>query len=475
MAMHVCIESRLFRMGFSQFQVGRKCVGDRAAEQGLQTGSLFGAGLPQRRDIHALGQRSRHRVGVRAEREVVLGKRRACVTRGLLCVGQRGFRLLKLARQDGVVGAQVSDIGEGLIQAALILVAQTLARALLDRDIAAVAVEDRQAQVDLKARSVDVRRVARPVESHGQCGELAHDRRAIFLLLRLVTRLQCGLSRALSRRSIDSLDPLHSDARVPEEIRPLVDALNDLLRRLNDASQAQRIFVADAAHELRTPLAALKLQLQAARRNGTLQGDGQVLERLEGRLNRIIHLAHQLLTMAREDANRAASVAPMSLRRLAETSMSDLSLLAEARHIDLGLEAQGDASDDYAVLGDHHALGILLNNLIDNAIRHTPESGKVDVVLMRDERGVGLDVVDTGAGIAPEGPARVFDRFYRGAGAQGSGSGLGLAIASSIAARHRATLDVSNLSEAGGLSLRLRGLAPGSAAAPAELQVRTPT
>jgi two-component system, OmpR family, sensor kinase len=284
-----------------------------------------------------------------------------------------------------------------------------------------------------------------------------------------------GLSRALSRRSIDSLDPLHSDARVPEEIRPLVDALNDLLRRLNDASQAQRIFVADAAHELRTPLAALKLQLQAARRDGTLQGDGQVLERLEGRLNRIIHLAHQLLTMAREDANRAASVAPMSLRRLAETSVSDLSLLAEARHIDLGLEAQGDGSDDYAVLGDHHALGILLNNLIDNAIRHTPESGKVDVVLMRDERGVGLDVVDTGAGIAPEELARVFDRFYRGAGAQGSGSGLGLAIASSIAARHRATLDVSNLSEAGGLSLRLRGLAPGSAAAPAELQVRTPT
>jgi two-component system OmpR family sensor kinase len=284
------------------------------------------------------------------------------------------------------------------------------------------------------------------------------------------------LSRALSRRSIDTLAPLQSDARVPEEIRPLVDALNDLLRRLNDASQAQRIFVADAAHELRTPLAALKLQLQAARRDGTLQGDGQILERLEGRLNRIIHLAHQLLTMAREDANRAASVAPMSLRRLAETSVSDLSLLAEARHIDLGLEApQGDASDEYAVLGDQQALGILLNNLIDNAIRHTPEGGKVDVVLMRDERGVGLEVVDTGAGIAPKELARVFDRFYRGAGAQGSGSGLGLAIASSIAVRHRATLDVRNLSEAGGLSVRLSGLAPAVSLAPAELQSRTHT
>jgi two-component system OmpR family sensor kinase len=248
---------------------------------------------------------------------------------------------------------------------------------------------------------------------------------------------------------------------VPVEIRPLVDALNDLLRRLSDAAHAQRIFVADAAHELRTPLTALKLQLQAARRDGTLQGEGQTLERLEGRLNRIIHLAHQLLTMAREDANRAASVAPMSLRRLAETSVSDLSLLAEAKRIDLGLEApEGNASDDYAVFGDQQALGILLNNLIDNAIRHTPEGGKVDVVLMRDSRGVGLEVVDTGAGIPPDELARVFDRFYRGAGAQGSGSGLGLAIASSIAVRHRATLDVRNLSEAGGLSVRLSGLAP---------------
>ena len=270
-----------------------------------------------------------------------------------------------------------------------------------------------------------------------------------------------GLSRALSRRSIDSLEPLQADGRVPVEIRPLVDALNDLLRRLSDASQAQRIFVADAAHELRTPLTALKLQLQAARRDGTLQGESQTLERLEGRLNRIIHLAHQLLTMAREDANRAASIAPMSLRRLAERSVGDLSLLAEAKRIDLGLEERiGNASDDYLVLGDEHALGILLNNLVDNAIRHTPEGGKVDVILIRDAQGVGLEVVDTGTGIAPDELERVFDRFYRGAGAQGPGSGLGLAIASSIAGRHGATLDVRNRGEGSGLIVRVGALAP---------------
>jgi two-component system OmpR family sensor kinase len=254
---------------------------------------------------------------------------------------------------------------------------------------------------------------------------------------------------------------LQAGAGVPVEIRPLVDALNDLLRRLNDASQAQRIFVADAAHELRTPLTALKLQLQVARRDGALQGDGQTLERLEGRLNRIIHLAHQLLAMAREDANRAASMTPVSLRRLAERSVSDLSLLAEAKHIDLGLEERTrDRSDDYVVMGDEHALGILLNNLVDNAIRHTPEGGKVDVILARDTQGVGVEVIDTGTGIAPDELDRVFDRFYRGTGAQGSGSGLGLAIASSIAGRHGATLNVSNRDD-GGLIVSVAALTPG--------------
>jgi two-component system, OmpR family, sensor kinase len=268
----------------------------------------------------------------------------------------------------------------------------------------------------------------------------------------------------LARRSAHSLEPLAPDKRIPVEIRPLIDALNDLLRRLNDASLAQRTFVADAAHELRTPLAALKLQVQAARRDGTLRGEGQALERLEGRLNRIIHLAHQLLAMAREDANDTASMMPVSLRRLAETSVADLSLLAEAKRIDLGLETpQGDAGDAYDVLGDKHALGILLNNLIDNAIRYTPEGGKVDVILERNAQGVGLEVVDNGTGIAVEDLDRVFNRFYRGEASKGSGSGLGLAIASSVALRHRATLDLRNLGESGGLAVRLQGLMPAEA------------
>lgn len=270
------------------------------------------------------------------------------------------------------------------------------------------------------------------------------------------------LSASLESRSIDSLDPVVLKSPMPVEIRPLVDALNDLLERLNAASTAQRIFVADAAHELRTPLAALKLQLQAAKRDALENSDTRILERLEGRVNRIIHLAQQLLTMAREDARHDKSLTAVSLRRSAEQSVADLSLLAEAKEIDLGLDTQGIASvagsdDPCNVLGDEQALAILLNNLIDNAIRYTPRGGRVDVVIRRTSGTgeVSLEVVDTGTGIPENEIARVFDRFYRGSEVKEQGSGLGLAIASSIASRHGALLSATNRSDSTGLRIQL--------------------
>ena len=269
-----------------------------------------------------------------------------------------------------------------------------------------------------------------------------------------------GLSRALASREGESLDPVQLDQRVPTEIRPLVDALNDLLLRLAAASQAQRSFVADAAHELRTPLAALKLQMQAAVRDGSLAGSGDTLARLEGRLNRIIHLAQQLLTMAREDAERETAMAPVSLRRLCEMCVGDFSMLAETKAIDLGLElehATGPA-DPYTVIGDSHALAVLLNNLLDNAIRHTPRGGRVDVTLRREADSIALAVLDDGPGIPADEIGRVCDRFYRGAGAQGQGSGLGLAIASRVARRHRALFSLANRSHGQGLAVWTHGL-----------------
>jgi two-component system OmpR family sensor kinase len=269
-----------------------------------------------------------------------------------------------------------------------------------------------------------------------------------------------GISRALATRSFDSLEPLRLDARTPVEMKPLVDALNDLLHRLNVASQSQRTFVGDAAHELRSPLAALKLQLQAAERDGSLVGSKQTFERIEGRLNRLIHLVHQLLTMAREDAQRGAQFEPVSLRRICERAVGDFSMLAEARQIDLGLEfnPSRDSDDIYKVNAEPHGLEVLLNNLVDNAIRYTPRGGKVDVILRRDGDTISLCVSDSGPGVPDAERERVFDRFYRSAGNKEHGSGLGLAIALKIAQRHHATLSMDNNDSGPGLRVTLSGL-----------------
>ncbi|MCC8404834.1 two-component sensor histidine kinase [Paraburkholderia sp. MMS20-SJTN17] len=269
-----------------------------------------------------------------------------------------------------------------------------------------------------------------------------------------------GLSRGLATRSIDSLEPLRLDGTTPVEIRPLVEALNDLLQRLHTASQAQRTFIADAAHELRSPLAALKLQLQSASRDGSLTGEGQTLERLEQRVNRIIHLVQQLLTLAREDAQPVTSTVPVSLRRIGEQAVSDCSVLAELHEIDLGLECEHarTPNDAYMVLAEPHSISVLLGNLINNAIRHTPQGGRVDVVLRREGERVGLDVVDTGPGIPEAELERVFDRFYRGEESKGEGSGLGLAIVARIAERHQLELSLRNNVGAPGLRVSVTGL-----------------
>ncbi|KNH06599.1 Sensory histidine kinase QseC [Candidatus Burkholderia brachyanthoides] len=265
------------------------------------------------------------------------------------------------------------------------------------------------------------------------------------------------LSQSLAERSPSSLDPI-TLAPMPVELSPLVDALNGLLTRLNEASQAQRSFIADAAHELRTPLAALKLQIQGAVGNGSLRVDHATLAKIDGRINRLIHLAQQLLSMAREDAAREAAIAPMSLRTVCEARVSDFSLIAETKSIDLGLEqAQGD-HDAFTIMGDMHALAVLINNLLDNAIRHTPAGGRVDVTLHREKEGIALTVLDTGTGISASEIECVCDRFYRCVGTPGQGSGLGLAIALRIAQRHHASFEVKNRQDVSGLMVSVRGL-----------------
>lgn len=169
---------------------------------------------------------------------------------------------------------------------------------------------------------------------------------------------------------------------------------------------------------------------------------------------------HQLLTLAREEAQTSARFESVSLRRLCERVVADILLLAEAKQIDLGLECSPSAhpGDSLKVSVEPAGIEILLTNLLDNAIRYTPKGGKVDVFIKREGELVSVGVSDSGPGLPDEECERVFDRFYRSAGTKEQGSGLGLAIALKIAQRHHATLLMRNNVDRPGLNVTLSGL-----------------
>ncbi|MEP9321966.1 histidine kinase dimerization/phospho-acceptor domain-containing protein [Paraburkholderia phymatum] len=185
---------------------------------------------------------------------------------------------------------------------------------------------------------------------------------------------------------------------IPTEKAPLVNALNDLLSRLAKAVHAQRVFVADAAHELRTPLTALKLEIHVARNEIPGIGAGLLFQKLEERTNRAIHLVQQLLSLAREDSATSNGKSRASLARLASQVVADLSVFAEQKEIDVGLERAGiePRSDSLYVAGDEASLGSRLSNPVDNAIRYTPQGGRVDVRLISAVDTVDVEAVDTG-------------------------------------------------------------------------------
>jgi two-component system, OmpR family, sensor kinase len=245
-------------------------------------------------------------------------------------------------------------------------------------------------------------------------------------------------------RGAGTLAPI-PDADLPQEIQPLTHALNDLLARLDHALDAQRAFVADAAHELRTPLTALKLQIQLAERATDEAERKTAFGELKQGFERATHLVQQLLTMARHEpgagAGNAAPVRqPVELSALARTVLAELAPAADARHIDIGLQAELPVS----VSGDPDALRVLLNNLVENAVRYTPEGGKIDLAVQTDDGSASFTVQDSGPGIPEAELDRVFDRFYRVAGTRAPGSGLGLAIVRQIADAHGARVKLEN-------------------------------
>jgi len=240
----------------------------------------------------------------------------------------------------------------------------------------------------------------------------------------------------VQRRDVQSLSPLVS-ANLPLEIEPLVAELNRLLARLQLAFAAQRAFISDAAHELRSPLTALRLQLQLLDRAPDTVARDEARGRLGAAVERAIHLLEQLLTLARSDPEEVVGeFAPVDLREVATEAIMDTHTLALTRGIDLSLEA----GTTPPVRGDRAALRTLVRNLVDNAVRYTPAGGTVVVRTVPTAAGARLVVQDTGPGIPAAERERVFDRFYRRAQDPESGTGLGLAIVKAIAARHGAKI-----------------------------------
>ncbi len=270
--------------------------------------------------------------------------------------------------------------------------------------------------------------------------------------------------RQVASRAADDFSPL-ADAGLPDEVRPLVRELNGLFGRLRDAFEAQQHFVADAAHELRSPLSALKLQAQALR-GGAQDADPAAREAAVARLNqgidRAIHLVEQLLALARaEGSPQPGHRAPVNLQEVLRLAVGDALPQAAARGIDLGM-APGATGEALNVNGESAALRMMLRNLVDNAVKYTPSPGQVDVDLRLQGNEVVLAVEDSGPGIPEAERGRVFDRFYRApdAASHSTGSGLGLAIVRAVAQRHGATLVLGTSARLGGLRAEVRFSAP---------------
>ncbi|MBV9726826.1 MAG: HAMP domain-containing protein [Gammaproteobacteria bacterium] len=243
------------------------------------------------------------------------------------------------------------------------------------------------------------------------------------------------LTAQVKARRVNALEALAPE-HLPDEVQPLVLALNDLLGRLRGALERERAFMADAAHELRTPLTALHLQMAMLARAGTEAERAAAMSTLSAGVQRAIHLVEQMLALARQQPRTDSPHVPIRLDELAREVVAELVPLADAGTIDLGVAA----AQPTTVTGDADALRTLVRNLVDNGVRYTPAGGRVDVSVGGTPEGAQLTVTDDGPGIPAEERARVFDRFYRRAGTTPPGSGLGLAIVKAIAEAHGATV-----------------------------------
>lgn len=257
-------------------------------------------------------------------------------------------------------------------------------------------------------------------------------------------------ARSVARRSPNSLSPI-STKGLPSELAGLVNAINNLLEKLDQSLSAQARFASDAAHELRTPLTALKLQVQLAQRAKTPDAQQKCLARLNEGINRATRLVEQLLTMARLDPESTKKPAStIKIDELIASIAEDMRPIAEQKKISISVESSPASVD-----GLEDALRLLITNLTDNAVRYTPENGRIRLSCGSDGQKSHILVSDDGPGIPVEERARVFDRFYRALGTKTSGTGLGLAIVKRIVEMHNGEISIEDGLDGKGAAFRI--------------------
>jgi signal transduction histidine kinase len=270
-----------------------------------------------------------------------------------------------------------------------------------------------------------------------------------WIIDRIMARLNRLAAGVAARDAVNGTPiPLED---VPAEIVPFVRSINDLLTRLQAVLDRQRRFVSNAAHELRTPLSALLIQIENLRQ---ADGDGRLAPRLsdlQAGIRRAAALVGQLLRLARYDADEPGQPTRIDLVALTLDGMARVAPLADDRSIDLGLGRR----DAVTVIGSEADLSVVIGNLLDNAIRYTPSGGTVDISITADGPVAILEIQDTGPGIREDELPRVFERFFRAAPLGVEGSGLGLAIAKAAAERNNAGLALENRTDRSGIVARL--------------------
>lgn len=262
-----------------------------------------------------------------------------------------------------------------------------------------------------------------------------------------------ALQRAILERSPSDLSPV-SEEMAPEEAMPLVQAINNLLTRLRDDLEAQQRFIANAAHQLRTPLAGLKTYSSVGIGLSNIAELQNVMKQIDCGVDRTAHLVNQLLALARVDPISAPclSGATIDLNFLVSEAVTEQVSMAVKKNIELSFEPSAEPA---TVSGDMTGLQQLIGNLLNNALVYTPAEGKVNIKLTVSRQSVELSVADTGPGIPARERERVFERFYRISGSPGGGSGLGLAIVREVARGHKAEITIGNSSDGSGTLVRV--------------------